>query len=171
MGMARANAIWETHFSEIPATRIKLLSEKVNEREGVKTNEFTSASFNWIDAPVEERKVIELPNFTLIYFDYNASQKKVNQEVDEYLQKLSERLKLTDEKVIITGHTDSDGSDESNQILGMRRAKSVRDILISYGVPSSRITTLSKGESEHEEPNDTERGKALNRRASVRIVE
>ena len=169
MGMARAQAIWKKHFPEIPETRIRLKAEKVTERKGVRKDEFTSAAFNWVTAPTE-RKVIEMANRALIYFDYNASKKKLNPEVDAYLKKLSERLKSTSEKVIITGHTDSDGDEDKNVILGLRRAKSVRDILIKYGVPRNRITTHSKGEAQPVESNNTDKGKALNRRAVVEIV-
>lgn len=169
MGIARAQAIWKTHFSEVPETRIRLKSEKVSERKGVRKEEFTNAAFHWVAAPTD-RKVIEMANRALIYFDYNASKKKLNAEVDAYLKKLSTRLKGSSEKVIITGHTDADGDDAKNVTLGLRRAKSVRDILIRYGVKRNRITTLSKGETQPVESNNTDKGKAMNRRAVVEIV-
>ena len=170
MGMARAEAIWKERFPEVPETRIRMKSEKVAERAGVRTAEFTNANLAWVDAPKEARKVIETANRALIYFDYNASRKKLNKEVDDYLRKVAERLKNSTEKVIITGHTDTDGELEANQALGLRRAKSVRDILIRYGVANNRITTQSKGETESVESNETATGKALNRRAVVEIV-
>ncbi|MEM6967103.1 MAG: OmpA family protein [Bacteroidota bacterium] len=170
MGMARAEQIRKL-FPEIPNTRIRLKSELVAERDGVKTEEFTSAAFNWVDAPKEERKVIELgKNEALVYFDFNATRKKVDKDVDDFLKKVAERLKSTQEKVEITGHTDNVGNDAANLKLGERRAKTVRDILIRYGVPRARITTFSKGETQPEESNDTDAGRALNRRAVVKIV-
>lgn len=171
MGLARAEQIRKL-FPDIPNTRIRLKSELVTERDGVRTEEFTSAAFNWVDAPKEERKVIELGrNEALVYFDFNATRKKVDADVDEFLKKVAERLKSTEEKVEITGHTDNIGNDASNLKLGERRAKTVRDILRRYGVPRNKITTFSKGESQPAESNDTDAGRALNRRALVKITQ
>lgn len=170
MGRARAEAIWKERFPEIPATRIKFKSEKIPMREGVKTEEFTAATFNWIDAPVEAPKVIETANTALIYFNFNSTKGKLNNEVTDYLQKVAERLKNGTEKVKITGHTDDIGEEDANNRLGMRRAKTVRDILISNGVATNRISTFSQGETEPVESNDSETGRALNRRAFVEIV-
>jgi len=170
MGIARANAIWKERFSEIPKERIEFLSQKVSMRDGVKTNEFTAAGFNWIAAT--PAKVEELPDGVIVRFPYNATQKNVDAAIDARLRKIAQRLKQNpNEKVTITGHTDSDGEDDSNMRLSDRRAKTVRDILVSYGVQRSRITTVPKGETTHVQSNATDRGKAANRRAEVRITQ
>jgi len=52
----------------------------------------------------------------------------------------------------------------------MRRSKTVRDILVRYGVDASRVSTFSKGETDPVESNDTDAGRALNRRAFVEII-
>ena len=170
MGMARAEAIWKERFPEIPATRIKFKSEKMTMRDGVKTEEFTAAGFNWVDAPTEAPKVIETANTALIYFNFNGVKGKINKEVDDYLKKVATRLNAGTEKVRITGHTDDIGEVDANDALGLRRAKTVRDILVKYGVDASRISTFTKGETERVESNDTETGRALNRRAFVEII-
>jgi len=136
-----------------------------------KPTEFTSALFNWVDAPTEERKVIKTPDGDIIYFDFNVAQKKVNRQVDEYLQEVAAYLKATPtSKVEITGHTDFKGTEENNQVLGMRRAKDVRDILVGLGVSGSRIITLSKGETQPADPRTTDQARANNRRAVLRII-
>ncbi|MFK7775770.1 MAG: OmpA family protein [Saprospiraceae bacterium] len=170
MGRARAEAIWKERFPEIPATRIKFKSEKMPMRDGVKTKEFTAAGFNWIDAPTEAPKVIETANTALIYFNFNGTRGKLNQEVTDYLQKVAERLNNGTEKIKITGHTDDIGEEGSNNELGMRRARTVQSILKKYGVAPSRISISSKGEIDPVESNKTESGRALNRRAFVEIV-
>ncbi len=170
MGRARAEAIWKERFPEIPATRIKFKSEKIPMRDGVKTEEFSAAAFNWIDAPTEAPKVIETANTALIYFNFNGTRGKLNQEVTDYLQKVATRLKNGTEKINITGHTDNIGEENANNDLGMRRSKTVRDILIRYGVDASRISTFTKGEIEPVESNETDPGRALNRRAFVEII-
>ena len=71
--------------------------------------------------------------------------------------------------MLITGHTDSKGSDEYNLALGYRRAQSVMDYFESKGIPAGKITIDSKGEREPADNNSTDEGRAKNRRASVTI--
>ena len=67
--------------------------------------------------------------------------------------------------VSITGITDSKGSDAYNMALGMRRSQAVKDRLIELGLSSSRIRGIdSKGESEPIATNETDEGRAQNRR-------
>lgn len=70
----------------------------------------------------------------------------------------------------ITGHTDAVGSDRANQKLSEGRAASVRQNLMMRGIDGSRITTDGKGESEPVATNDTEEGRALNRRVEFVIT-
>ena len=49
-------------------------------------------------------------------------------------------------KVMVEGHADSRGTNEYNLALGERRADSVRDYLVSLGIPADRVTIVSKGE-------------------------
>lgn len=68
-------------------------------------------------------------------------------------------------KLKIVGHTDADGSDESNLKLSKDRAESVKDALVSvYGVSTDRLISEGKGESEPVGDNNTPDGKAQNRR-------
>ncbi|GAB5401336.1 MAG: hypothetical protein Aureis2KO_29210 [Aureisphaera sp.] len=68
-------------------------------------------------------------------------------------------------KLLIVGHTDSDGSDSANLSLSKSRAESVRQALMTtYGVDGSRLTTDGKGEGEPVADNSTVDGKAKNRR-------
>nr|WP_299388100.1 OmpA family protein [Allomuricauda sp.] len=65
----------------------------------------------------------------------------------------------------IVGHTDSDGSDESNMKLSKARATAVKDALVSvYGIDAGRLASEGKGESEPVGDNNTPDGKAQNRR-------
>jgi len=75
---------------------------------------------------------------------------------------------LTQDKSIklnIVGHTDSDGSDESNLSLSENRAEAVKKALISvYGISSDRLSSEGKGEGEPVADNNSAQGKAQNRR-------
>lgn len=68
-------------------------------------------------------------------------------------------------KLNIVGHTDSDGSDESNINLSKARAEAVKNALINiYKISDDRLETDGKGESEPVDDNDTPAGKSQNRR-------
>lgn len=72
--------------------------------------------------------------------------------------------------VDVYGHTDSTGSDAYNQDLSERRAISVADYLVSRRVKSARIGTRGFGESQPIATNETEEGRAANRRVEIKVV-
>jgi outer membrane protein OmpA-like peptidoglycan-associated protein len=76
-----------------------------------------------------------------------------------------------DADFVIEGHTDSVGTNASNQLLSERRANAVRDYFISNGVNGARLTTKAFGESKPVDTNDTPAGRANNRRTEVKLVE
>jgi peptidoglycan-associated lipoprotein len=67
-------------------------------------------------------------------------------------------------RVMVEGHADSRGTNEYNLALGERRASTVRDYLVSLGVPAARLTIVSKGEEEPLCRDDAESCWAQNRR-------
>jgi outer membrane protein OmpA-like peptidoglycan-associated protein len=70
----------------------------------------------------------------------------------------------------IEGHTDSDGSDASNQILSQDRVAAVKNYLIENGIVSSRLGSVGFGEGTPIDTNKTKAGKANNRRVEVKLV-
>ena len=71
-------------------------------------------------------------------------------------------------KFSIEGHTDSDGSNESNQKLSEDRANAVRNALIEKGVKPENLVAVGFGETKPIASNKTKEGKAQNRRTEVR---
>jgi outer membrane protein OmpA-like peptidoglycan-associated protein len=70
-------------------------------------------------------------------------------------------------KIVVEGHTDSQGSASLNQDLSVKRAQSVRDYLVSRGIASDRITAQGIGSSRPIAPNNTAEGRADNRRVEI----
>ena len=65
------------------------------------------------------------------------------------------------------GHTDNVGNDEFNMKLGQSRSDAIKKYLIDKGVKGSQIKTGSKGKSSPIESNETEEGRAKNRRTEL----
>ena len=71
----------------------------------------------------------------------------------------------------IVGHTDATGNDAANAQLSRERANATRDYLASRGVTTNRMTTDGRGEREPVASNDTEAGRARNRRVEIFVQE
>jgi outer membrane protein OmpA-like peptidoglycan-associated protein len=103
-----------------------------------------------------------------ILFEYDSS--TLQPEAKTNIRKLAVILnKYPDTNILVTGHTDSDGSEQYNQLLSERRAKSVSDYSMSQGISSSRLSVIGLGENEPVASNDTNYGKQLNRRVEIAI--
>jgi outer membrane protein OmpA-like peptidoglycan-associated protein len=87
------------------------------------------------------------------------------------LDQVAEALKAqdSDKRMVVEGHTDSQGSDATNQPLSMNRATAVRDYLVSRGVASEKITAMGMGSSKPITDNKTAENRANNRRVEIII--
>jgi OOP family OmpA-OmpF porin len=73
-------------------------------------------------------------------------------------------LRCPNATIEIAGHTDSDGEDVANQSLSERRAQAVLDYFVKAGLPADRFTAIGYGSTKPVASNDTDDGKAQNRR-------
>jgi len=89
-------------------------------------------------------------------------------ELNRLVDLLNENSQLN---IQINGHTDNVGSDSNNQILSEKRAKSVVDFLMKKGISPNRLKYKGYGETQPIATNDTEIGKASNRRTEFEIIE
>ena len=87
--------------------------------------------------------------------------------LDDVVAKLK---KFPGVRVTIVGHTDNVGTPEANLELSKRRAESVKRYLVEGGIDDSRIETDGKGDTEPVETNETEEGRAQNRRIVFDII-
>ncbi len=103
-----------------------------------------------------------------ILFEYDSS--TLQPDAKTNIKKLADILKkYPDSNILITGHTDSDGTENYNQTLSEKRAKSVSDYAMLQGISSSRLSTVGLGETEPISSNDTDYGKTQNRRVEIAI--
>jgi peptidoglycan-associated lipoprotein len=102
-------------------------------------------------------------------FAYDSTD--LNDAARAALQKNVEWLKRwTSTRIMVEGHADARGTNEYNLALGERRADVVRDYLVSLGLPTERVTTVSKGEEQPACSEDTESCWQQNRRGHFIIT-
>ena len=105
----------------------------------------------------------------MVFFDYDES--AIRADAQETLsQKITVLRSNPNVALRITGHADERGSIEYNLALGLRRANSVRDYLVGFGLDASRFTTETMGEDQPLDPGTTEAAYARNRRSEFAIT-
>ena len=117
-------------------------------------------------APVYEKNTMAAEAL----FDHDKSVLKP--EGKAAMHDLDETIKAKGARVVdinVIGHTDSDGSEEYNQTLSVRRAESVRDYMVSEGIDPSIIDISGEGESNPIASNATKEGRAQNRRVDIHV--
>lgn len=117
--------------------------------------------------PVQS-EVVTLSDANDVLFAFNKSDltPAARSELDSLMAKLQNADVVS---IKVVGHTDSVGSDAYNQALSERRASSVADYLLSQGLAPNKLTSEGKGESEPIADNETEGGRAKNRRVELHI--
>jgi outer membrane protein OmpA-like peptidoglycan-associated protein len=110
--------------------------------------------------------IVTLPGS--IYFDVNKSDVKpaMRARMTEIAKALAA---VANQRVLVEGHTDSDGTAEYNLQLSRLRADSVRSVLVAGGVSPERIESQGYGETRPVATNGTSAGKAQNRRVEIVI--
>jgi peptidoglycan-associated lipoprotein len=104
-----------------------------------------------------------------VHFDYDDS--GIRLDAQEILRNKMEVLRANPNVALqITGHADERGSIEYNLALGLRRATSVRDYMMGFGIDISRLATETAGEDQPLAMGANEQAWAQNRRAEFRIL-
>jgi outer membrane protein OmpA-like peptidoglycan-associated protein len=105
-----------------------------------------------------------------VFFNTNSFELLTASRVE--LDKLTGLLQANPSvKIEIGGHTDNVGNDQANQVLSENRAKAVSEYLIKKGIDPSKVTYKGYGEIAPIDSNDTESGRARNRRTEFKVVE
>ena len=111
--------------------------------------------------------LLNIPSGITFAYDSANVQPQFQRTLDQVASALSQ---YNQTYIDVYGHTDSTGSDAYNQTLSERRAVSVADYLASRGVQRARIGTRGFGKTQPIESNDTDAGRAANRRVEIKIV-
>lgn len=107
----------------------------------------------------------KIAGLSTIHFDYDSS--TLTTDTRRQLGENAEWIKTHAKNTVqVEGHCDSRGSVEYNLALGERRAKAVKNYLVSLGINSKRLTIISYGEEKPIASGDTEEAYAKNRRAN-----
>ena len=122
-----------------------------------------------LSSPEKRKEELKAFKFEPIYFDYDKD--IILAQYEAYLIEMIRMVKShSDLRILITGHTDSDGSDAYNIDLSKRRAAALVYFFETHGLPSSRVEIDFKGEKEPAGKNDTDAGKQKNRRVDFRFI-
>ncbi len=116
--------------------------------------------------PIEANASIILKN---IFFDVNKYEIRPESQVelDKLVQLLTENPAL---KIEISGHTDNVGKPADNLVLSNNRAKAVVSYLVSKNIPAQRLIAKGYGETKPIAGNNSEEGKAQNRRTEMKVL-
>jgi len=128
--------------------------------------EFNSAVDKALSAEKPEEKIIRL---NYVYYKTGSAEldARSKYELDNLISVLNKYPNMTIE---VAGHTDSEGEDAVNLELSQARAKAVHDYLVTNQVAASRLRSRGYGETKPVETNDTDEGKAKNRRTEFQIL-
>ncbi len=114
---------------------------------------------------ISKTEAIELPNVQF----YTGSAKLLPYSIESIQQLASYMNDHPKIEATIIGHTDAAGDAQANLALSEARAKTVREVLLSFGVAPERVSAMGRGESQPRASNETTEGRALNRRVEVKL--
>jgi len=123
------------------------------------------------DQQVELRQYEDIVINAEILFDFDKYElnENANTSLNETIDSFKNKIHMIN-NIVVIGHTDSRGSTEYNDSLSLNRANAVKTYLDDIeGIKGLEITTLGKGELEPIDTNETEEGRARNRRVVIRL--
>jgi outer membrane protein OmpA-like peptidoglycan-associated protein len=110
-------------------------------------------------------------NFVFDHLNFQTGSTQLTADSVTTVNDLAQVLKAyPNAQVQLVGHTDSTGTPEANQTLSLDRANVVKDLLAAQGVAADRISTAGFGQDRPLASNDTEEGRARNRRLELNVT-
>jgi len=176
MGQAKSNPIDGSFFIVLPLGKLYGYYIENNECFPVSNN----VDLRTNNKPVEVEQNIDVVTFKQmiedgtavpvnnLFFNFSASS-LLPYSLSE-LQRVAAIIKANNLKVEISGHTDNVGDDQKNQTLSEQRATAVKDYLVSEGCATDKLSIVGYGKTRPIATNETDAGRAKNRRVELRFV-
>lgn len=128
-----------------------------------------------IERTVDGAEVVKAGEGIIVKFDsgilFGFDQTDLRAEAKTNIKNLVTSLNDNpDTDILVIGHTDNKGTEQYNQGLSERRANAVKNYAVSAGLAAGRVKTEGKSFTEPIADNDTEAGRAQNRRVEIVIV-
>lgn len=127
--------------------------------------EYEERDVNLYLVPIEKGQTVRINNLFFDVGKYSLRSESYN-DLNRLVKILKNNASM---QIEIQGHTDNQGSDESNNTLSKNRAKAVYDYLVKKGINASRLSFKGYGEAKPIASNETSQGKQLNRRVEFLI--
>jgi OOP family OmpA-OmpF porin len=130
----------------------------------------TAAGTNVDNNGCPQTQAAVAPELIVVHFELDSAE--LSEAAKAKLQTVSNRM--IERKYIVavaTGYTDSTGSEEYNLALSRKRAENVRSYLVERGVRTANLIAKGVGEADPSASNDTDAGRASNRRVEVRLLD
>ncbi len=138
----------------------------------------TDEGYNMVIAEIESMKqdiqanemfdALNKEGFVALYINFETGKADIKPESQKIIDQIVQMLKdYPDLKISVEGHTDNVGTPQSNQILSENRAKAVMNAIIAKGIDKSRLSSKGWGQTKPIADNNTEEGRAKNRRVEL----
>ncbi|MEA3347521.1 MAG: OmpA family protein [Pseudomonadota bacterium] len=123
-----------------------------------------------VDSETISRSLAAEKGLINLKIEFASGSAKLSESANQQIIEIAGALQseaLINEKIMITGHTDSIGSAKSNLALSQKRALRVKQALVNLGVDNFRLSSQGRGESEPLADNKNATGRARNRRVTL----
>ena len=159
----------------IVTAAIFLLASCAASKKVSKQQQYMSDQYRELKHALNEADVSIIKDSIKVIFSYGVlfetSSDQLKDDIKPAFQRFAGVLNKFDKtKILITGHTDNTGTSDYNRELSEKRAGSARQLLNSYQVKDDRMFTWGMGERAPVAANDTEEGRARNRRVEFVIL-
>jgi len=171
LGLARAGSVKQLLVDKgVEGAQIRLASSDESLVDLVDNKIMGGVAYSFINGDltdVEQR--LRESNITL-NFDTNAENILLNADQEQYFDDLKYLLsRNSDINALVTGHTDDVGPASGNRRLSRKRAETVRDFMVDRGISVDQIVSKGMGPDEPIANNNTDEGRAQNRRVEITV--
>jgi OmpA-OmpF porin, OOP family len=111
---------------------------------------------------------LEKEGHVALYINFDTGKDVIKPESKTIIDQVTKMLKDSPKlEIIIEGHTDSTGDKDGNQLLSEMRSSAVKAALVENGIEQKRLDAVGYGRTKPIAENDTEEGRAKNRRVEI----